>query len=259
MRLVVAGYGFVGHAFERAVCCTNEVSIFDPAKGYLANHHDFEYAQALLVCVSTPQNKDGACNMNNVFEVVAMSPDIPILIKSTISLEGWEILKDAFPNKRICFSPEFLRAESSEEDMQNMEYTIIAGDEKDTPFWNNWVKKQVCWVDIDIHNCSVPEAITIKYAENSYLALKVSFFNQIYDFCNVTNQDFETVRKLLCLDKRINDDHSMVTEERGWGGHCFPKDTSAFLKTAEQYGYDLNILRTAVDYNKKVRKTVDNQ
>jgi|TARA_B100001094_G_scaffold122927_1_gene118683 UDPglucose 6-dehydrogenase len=259
MRILIAGYGFVGHAFDKAVNMTNEITISDPAKGYLINHNDLVQPQAIVICVSTPQGSHGGCHMDNVYEVIEQSPDVPILIKSTISLEGWEMLKHVFPNKSICFSPEFLRAETADEDFKNMDYTIIAGDPKDTEFWNNWFKQQVCWVDLEIYNCPVPEAITLKYAENSYLALKVSFFNQLYDFCQVTNQDFETMRKLLCLDKRIGNSHSMVTEERGWGGHCFPKDTSAFLKTAEKYSYDLNILRTAVDYNKKIRKTIDNQ
>ena len=259
MRIVVTGYGFVGQAFERAVRDTNEVSINDPDKGYYSDHHDYKYANALVVCVSTPQNENGSCNMNNVYNVIEKAPDIPILIKSTISLEGWQMLKDTFPNKQMCFSPEFLRAETANEDFRNMKYTIIAGEQKDTEFWNTWFKSQVCWSKLEIHNCTVPEAITIKYAENSFLALKVSFFNQLSDFCELANLDFETVRRLLCTDQRINDDHSMVTEERGWGGHCFPKDTSAFLKTAEQYGYDLNILRSAVEYNKTIRKTVDNQ
>jgi len=259
MRILVVGYGFVGYAFDKAVNTTNEVSISDPAKGHLYDYHDEIHPQGIVVCVSTPQNEDGSCNIDNVYQVIEKAPNVPILIKSTISLEGWEFLKKSFPNKSMCFNPEFLRAKTAVEDFENMAYTIIAGEQEDTKFWNTWFKKQVCWSDLRIYNCPVPEAITLKYAENSFLALKVSFFNQIYDFCKLTNQDFETVRDLLCLDKRIGDDHSMVTEERGWGGHCFPKDTSAFLKTAEKYGYDLNILRIAVDYNKQIRKTVDNQ
>jgi len=257
LRIVIAGYGFVGYAFDKAVNMVNEVSISDPNKGY--NTADWEHAQAVVICVSTPQHKDGSCNINNVYEVIEKSPNVPILIKSTISLEGWTFLRESFPYRSICFSPEFLRADTAVEDFMNMKYTIIAGEAKDTEFWNEWFKKQIPWVDLKVYNCSVPEAITIKYAENSFLALKVSFFNQLYDFCKLTNQDFEIVRTLLCKDQRINDDHSIVTKERGWGGHCFPKDTSAFLKTAEKFDYDLNILRTAVDYNKKIRKTIDNQ
>ena len=256
MRIVVGGYGFVGHAFGHTIQSQNEVIIDDPLKGYSTT---LSHADALVVCVSTPENADGSCYMNNVYDIIEQYPSIPVLIKSTISLEGWEMLKDAFPKQSICFSPEFLRAETADEDFKNMEYAIIAGDRKDTEFWNNWFKAQTCWTNLKIHNCTVPEAITIKYAENSYLALKVSFFNQIYDFCKLANLDFDTVRKLLCIDPRIGDDHSMVTEERGWGGHCFPKDTSTFLKTAEHHGYDLNILRTAIKYNNKIRKTVDNQ
>lgn len=253
MKIGIAGYGFVGRAFEVAAVVSNEVLVNDPAKD---RNEDLSNVDALVICVSTPQADDGTCNIKNVADVLSNAPKVPVLIKSTISLEGYKYIQDNF-DLNINFSPEFLRAKTAVSDFLNMKYTIIAG--ADTNFWSAWFRDQPIWKNLSIYNCTIPEAITIKYAENSFLALKVSFFNQIYDFCKLTNQDFETVRSLLCKDERINEDHSIVTEERGWGGHCFPKDTSAFLKTAEKFDYDLNIIRTAVDYNKKIRKPIDNQ
>ena len=253
MNILIAGYGFVGRAFEVAALKSNTVLVNDPA---MDRNEDLSNVDALVICVSTPQADDGTCNITNVADVLSNAPNVPILIKSTISLEGYHYIKDNF-DLNINFSPEFLRAKTAVSDFLQMKYTIIAGE--DTTFWNKWFTKQLTWKNLIIHNCTIPEAITIKYAENSFLALKVSFFNQLYDFCKLANQDFETVRTLLCKDQRINDDHSIVTKERGWGGHCFPKDTSAFLKTAENFDYDLNILRTAIDYNEKIRKPIDNQ
>ena len=261
MKITIAGYGFVGKAINQVLSTHNEITIVDPIfypekKVYHSN------PDAVILCVSTPQADDGTCDMSNVFDVIQDTPaSIPILIKSTISLAGWEYIKETFPYHKICFSPEFLRADTAVEDFANMKYTIIGGEEDNRKFWFDFFVVQVnLWMTethaevFQIHQCTVPEAITIKYAENSFLALKVSFFNQIHDFCGIIDADFEVVRELLCMDKRINSDHSFVTSERGWGGHCFPKDTSALLATADAYGADLSVLRSAVEYNKKIRK-----
>ena len=252
MRITIAGYGFVGRAVAQSLT-NHTISLVDPIF-YPRNKIYTTTPDAVILCVSTPQADDGTCDMSNVFDVIQDTPaSIPILIKSTISLAGWEDIKETFPYHKICFSPEFLRADTAVEDFANMKYTIIGGEESHTAYWKDFFQQS--WSsELQIYTCTVPEAITIKYGENSFFALKVSFFNQIYDLCKLINADFDTVRTLLCLDERINEDHSAVTEQRGWGGHCFPKDTSAFLKIAETYGYDLSVLRSAVEYNNIIRK-----
>lgn len=260
MRIKIAGFGFVGKAVYAALHHNNEIDIVDPI---YKNSQDYDSKpEAVIICVSTPESHDGSCDMTNVFDVIAdTDPITPILIKSTISLEGWEYIKHTFPFHKICFSPEFLRAETATADFATMKYAIIGGDDIDyISYWVDFFNEQTSlWmpaedaVEFSIYTCSIPEAITIKYAENSFLALKVSFFNQIYDYCKLIDADFETVRTMLCLDTRIGESHTNVTAERGWGGHCFPKDTAAILKTADMRGYDMSVLKSAVDYNKQLR------
>jgi len=255
MKITIAGYGFVGKAvvnhFENSVNLFDKfvLEIVDPQFEEW-NYPISQDTDAVIICVSTPMSEeDGSCYMQNVIDVISDSPDVPILIKSTISLEGWEQIKLLFPKRKISFSPEFLRANTALEDFQNTKYMIIGNDTRDS-FWSSlFVKTLACRV----HHCTNEEAIIVKYMENSFLAMKVSFFNQVYDLCQKTNTEFSQVRHLLTLDKRINPDHSFVTDERGWWGHCFPKDTSAILHTAKQYDAQLSLIQETVDYNKKLK------
>ena len=96
MKIGIAGYGFVGQAHEGVLKDYHDIIISDPA---LKHYGDLRQADAIIVCVSTPQGSHGGCHMDNVYEVIEDSPDIPILIKSTISLEGWDMLRHVFPNK----------------------------------------------------------------------------------------------------------------------------------------------------------------
>lgn len=254
MKISVAGYGFVGRAVVEAFK-DHDYEIYDPMFPEW-NYSIRENTDAVIVCVSTPQSEDGSCDISNVVDVIDRAPDVPILIKSTISLEGWEQIKVTFPDRQIAFSPEFLRANSATDDFLNQKYMILGNDTPES-FWANLFTKR--FKRIRIHHCTAEEAITVKYAENSFLALKVSFFNQLYDLCQAAKIDFNEVRYLLTLDPRINDDHSFVTKERGWGGHCFPKDTSAFLHTADQYETSLSLIEEAIKYNKIIRLTKDTE
>jgi len=75
----------------------------------------------------------------------------------------------------------------------------------------------------------------------------------VFDLCTALNIEYECVRKAITDDPRIGDSHSYITEERGFGGHCFPKDVQALLKTAEEQGIELSLIKEALEYNNKVR------
>jgi UDPglucose 6-dehydrogenase len=242
MKIGIAGYGFVGKAHAAVLKDKHDIVVNDPALGFEA---DFADVDAIIVCVSTPQRPDGSCHMDNVYEVVETAPDVPILIKSTISVEGWRMLTDTFPNRMLNFSPEFLREASWQEDITNMKLMLIGG--TSCTFWSN-----VFGVNIEI--AEPEELILTKYARNSFLALKVAFFNQIYDLCNALDIEYAAVANYTGMDDRITHSHTQVTEQRGFGGHCFPKDTSALIKTAQRDNVELSILQEAVEYNKRIRK-----
>jgi UDPglucose 6-dehydrogenase len=243
MKIGIAGYGFVGRAHEAVLKDKHEVVISDPNLGYTA---DFNDVDGIIICVSTPQGSHGGCNMNNVYEVIESSPNVPILIKSTISVEGWDMLVHTFPNHMLNFSPEFLRAATAIEDLKNVDVMLIGG--VNERFWGN-----VFGVGIEF--ADPRELILAKYARNSFLALKVSFFNQIYDLCDALDIEYSAVAHYTTMDPRIGDSHSFITEERGFGGHCFPKDVNAIIKTGQRNNVDLSILKEAVEYNKSIRKS----
>jgi UDPglucose 6-dehydrogenase len=196
--------------------------------------------------VSTPPRKDGACEMKNVFDVIETTPDVPILIKSTISVEGWDMLVDAFPNRMLNFSPEFLRAASAVEDLQNTDSILVGG--SDPSFWGKVF-------NLPVEIAEVRELILAKYARNSFLALKVAFFNQMYDLCDALDVEYSAVAHYTTMDERIGNSHSFITEERGFGGHCFPKDINALVKTAQRNNVELSILKETVEYNRRIRKS----
>ena len=242
MKILIAGYGFVGRAHYEVLKFKHDVVINDPALGYNNSYDDVD---AVIVCVATPPREDGSCHMDNVFDVIEKTPDVPILIKSTISVEGWDTLLHKFPYKKLNFSPEFLRAESAVEDLKNMNLMLIGG--SDNVFWGNVF-------DINIEIASPVELILAKYARNSFLALKVAFFNQMYDLCDEMNIEYSAVAHYTTIDPRIGDSHSFVSKERGFGGHCFPKDIDALIRTAQRNNVELSILREAIKYNKSIRK-----
>ena len=242
MKILIAGYGFVGRAHHELLKDRHEIIIHDPALGYNAH---MQQVDAVIVCVATPQREDGSCEMANVYDVIERSSDVPILIKSTISVEGWDMLVDAFPNRMLNFSPEFLRAASAIEDLQNMKLMLVGG--TSCCFW-----RDVFRVDVEI--AEPRELILAKYARNSFLALKVAYFNQLYDLCDALNVEYSAVAHYTTMDPRIGDSHSFISKERGFGGHCFPKDTNAIIKTGQRNNVDLSILKEAVEYNRRIRK-----
>mgnify|MGYP000651484443 CR=1 FL=1 len=249
MRILIAGYGFVGQAHAQIFEDYHQVLVNDPDKEHFA---DLQHADAIIVCVATPPDNNGHCDFTNIVDVINKAPDVPILIKSTISLEGWRYINQQYPNKDIAFSPEFLRADHALEDFKNQKVIYIGGGQ--LHFWVNLLSNRLNTV---IELCEPEELILAKYFRNSFLATKVAFFNQIYDLCERLNIEYSAVAHYVTEDPRIGDSHSFITEERGFGGHCFPKDTSAIVSDAMGYGVNLSIIDEAIKYNSALRKKDD--
>ena len=245
MKLGIAGYGFVGQAQELLFKDYHDIIISDPAKGH---YGDLRHADAVIICVSTPPRQDGACEMANVFNVIDQSPDVPILIKSTISVEGWKMLVDL--NRNLTFSPEFLRAGYWQIDaLQNKDY-YFGGDSCN--YWSNLYLQSLGPINVSI---SDPEnLVAAKAFRNSFLALKVSFFNQVFDYCQAHDLNYEQVRSAIANDERIGHSHTSITDKRGYGGHCFPKDIKAVIKSGQAYNARLTLLEEADAYNSTIRR-----
>lgn len=246
--LVLAGYGFVGQAYYELLSTEYEVEIVDP-KFTDTLISDFPFASGLVCCVGTPINEQGVYDTTALYDVIKQTQkNIPILIKSTITISVWDELKKAFPKHNITFSPEFLRAKTAIEDVFNARHVILSGD--GVAFWAGIL--QDAHIGASIFTAEPEEAIVAKQFINAFLATKVSFFNQLYDYCCDNDIDYDSVKHLMVLDKRVGNSHTAISSRRGWGGYCFPKDTTALLKAAE--GTSLSVLSSACEYNNKVRK-----
>ena len=252
MKLIIAGYGYVGKAVENAFRQIADLHVVDPK--YNSNQIKDFAADGIIVCVGTPALENGTCDSSAIHQVFGEIPkDVPVLIKSTIALENFLQLQKQFPQHDITLSPEFLRGDHAINDFESQQFVILGGG--NVEFWKNVFVKR--FSHIETYVCTHREAILIKYAENSFLAIKVGFFNHLYDLSKLLGADFETVRHLLTKDTRIGEDHSYVPgldQQLGWGGHCLPKDTGAILNTAKLNNYNFEILEAAVSYNKKIRK-----
>lgn len=246
--IVIAGYGFVGRAVHAGIKDKVEVELVDPVLGdSVTQDHDPE---AVIISVSTPQGPDGSCKMDNVMDVLSTTPPgIPVLIKSTISLEGWTEIVKTYPRHIITFSPEFLRAKTATEDFLSQKTVLLGGGDVEY-----WIKFWADTMGTEAEVYGVKDLILAKYFRNSFLATKVAYFNQIYDLCQKAGADFESVRQCVALDDRIGAGHTKIDPERGFGGHCFPKDTQALLETAKILDSSLTIIDSAVKYNKRIRR-----
>lgn len=256
MKIIIAGYGFIGKAVFNALKAQHEMVIVDPL--YLDNkiehHHD---ADGLIICVPTPTDQNGVCNAGIVAEVMDQVPIfMPVLIKSTVTPGVATAFNELYSNHSMVFSPEFLRARSADQDFVNQQYVVLGGEDPEC-FWQELFQNTLPNCNI-VFNCTAEEACLVKYATNSFLALKTSFFNQIYDICAKTGTDYDIVRHIISNDKRIGSDHTIVPGpdgERGWGGHCFPKDTKAFLHWSTVVESPASLVESAINYNNKVRKS----
>lgn len=256
MKLIIAGYGFVGKAVSSAFKQKHEIVIVDPkyTDNQIKDHHD---ADGLIICVPTPTTEDSICDASTIANIMDTVPMfMPVLIKSTVTPAIAQGLREVYESHSICYSPEFLRERSAERDFLNQTHVIVGGEDPEG-FWHDLFLETLPNCKI-VFNCTEEEACLVKYTANSFLALKTSFFNQIFDICAKTGIDFNTVRHLISHDTRIGNDHTLVPGPdgvRGWGGNCFPKDTEAFVQWSNTIGAKSTLVESAIEYNKKVRKS----
>jgi UDPglucose 6-dehydrogenase len=254
-EIIIAGYGFVGKAVGKAIEHNTIIDIVDP-KITDNTISDYASADGLIICVGTPSTETGDCDISQIIDVLSKTPiHIPILIKSTVTPAYLEKILRLYPDHSICYSPEFLRAATANEDFANQTYMVIGGDDPEG-FWQTLFQESLSKCKL-FFNTSITEASMIKYTTNCFLSVKVAFFNQIYDMCQNNGADFDLVRQVLSHDTRIGNSHMMVPGpdgSRGFGGACFPKDTKAFVHYSDQTNTNVSIVESAIKYNKKVRK-----
>jgi UDPglucose 6-dehydrogenase len=256
MKIIIAGYGFVGKAVVESLK-NIIVYIVDP-KYNTSQISQNEDADGIIICVGTPSTDIGDCDVSQIYQVMDQVPEtMPVLIKSTIRPDYLNRLLVNYPKHSICYSPEFLRAATANEDFANQTYMVLGGFDPNW-MWENLFKQSLKNLNT-IEHCTLTEAAMVKYATNCFLSVKVAFFNQIYDMCQANGADYNKIVELLKLDERMGTSHMQVPGpdgSRGFGGACFPKDTSAFMYYADSLQMSHTLVESAIKYNKRVRKTL---
>lgn len=230
MKIVVAGYGFVGKAIYEALSKHNKIKLIidDPHLGYPNDDLDVD---GVVVCVATPMRKNGTCETDNVRDVFQKYNGTKYLIKSAVDpvwLSNWA---QAFKGS-YTYSPEFLRGSHLHADPTqefiNQEFAIYGGD--DCRWWDETFKAVLPNLQ-QVRYLTIEQAAFAKYIENTFFATKVTFFNEMYKlFHEIGFDGFDAMIEAITLDKRIGINHTQVPGpdgKFGFGGHCLPKDLTA--------------------------------
>lgn len=258
-KIGIIGHGYVGEAIAQATMPPLQAVIIDPAKGWNATYSDIKKeCSAIFICVPSPQSADGECDTSIIEEVLNNLADYTgtIISKVTAPPKFYEEQSKRFPN--LIYVPEFLRAQSHMTDFTSTKFLIIGG----TVSAYQRDAERICKMlqpSLDrIEFCRIGEAAFIKYSINSFLALKVVFMNELFQLAQKHDYLWKELQYLMLTDERIGKSHTQVPGPDGYfgfGGACFPKDTEALLKYAENLGVNLNILDAAVKKNTLLRLT----
>ena len=251
-KIAIYGYGTLGKTYQYFLHFTEIVKIQDPAFSLKIDNID-EF-QGAIISVPAPTADSGSVDITNILNCLQQIPNtIPILIKSTISINNWNEIKKFYPNHLITYSPEFLTESIPIGTLVNANRVVMSktGSYK---FWENMYKnayKHFSDDPIHIYIVKPEEAITVKQFANAFLATKLSFFHEMKDYVDKHELDFKIIKDAICHDTRIGNSHSMVLNESGWGGKCLPKDTKALLTYALENQIELSVIESAYSSNFK--------
>jgi len=259
-KIGIIGHGFVGSAIGNALDIIVDVVVMDPAKGYNATYEDLMECSGIFVCVPTPQDEDGTCDTSILGGILhnlhSHGYTGVIISKCTAPPDWYEACNITHPN--LIHAPEFLTAANATQDYANGEFAFIGGR---VPAYVREADRiiQLSQKNLKrIQHCTIAEAAMAKYAINTFMATKVVFMNELEALCSKTGVDFNQVAYMAIQDRRIGSSHMQVPGpdgNYGFGGACFPKDTSALLKYAEKHGVIMNVLDAAVKKNTLLRLT----
>ena len=282
---LVSGTCFSEFGFD--VCCVdkdsnkinnlknNIIPIYEPGlenlvkKNSAANRLSFsnninkniKEADVVFVAVGTPARRgDGHADLSYVYEAAEqiaknLSGYTLVVTKSTVPVgtgdEVKNIIKQTNPeaNFDIVSNPEFLREGNAIEDFMRPDRVIVGCETKKAKAIISTIYKPLYLIETPIIFTDLKTAELIKYSANAFLAVKISYINQMADLCEKVGADIRDVARGIGLDKRIGS--KFLHPGPGYGGSCFPKDTLALIETSKQNKTNISIVETVVKYNQQ--------
>ena len=224
---------------------------------------------ALFCAVGTPPDEDGSADLSYVLNVARtvgrnMKNYILFITKSTVPVGTSQKVKQAIKeelSKRgeeiefdVASNPEFLKEGDAIDDFMSPDRVVVGVESERAKSIMERVYSPFMMNNYRMIFTDVPSAEMIKYAANSMLATRISFMNDIANLCELVGADVNMVRKGIGSDTRIG--NKFLYPGIGYGGSCFPKDVKALIKTAEQNGYDMKVLKAVEEVNERQKSVL---
>jgi len=267
-KIGIIGHGFVGLAVETGLQTVADIRIHDKYKDTESLESVVKNSDILFLCLPTPMNEDGSCNISIIEEVLEeidfIEPGKTIIIKSTVPPGTTKWFSQEYKNHAFIFNPEFLTEKNFIQDFLDKDRIIIGFASKNNfrikydaviQLYQDFMKTQRTSAFIFATDSTTAEMT--KYIANCFFSTKVIFFNEMKQICDAAEIDFEDAVKMAILDPRIGKSHYKVPGpdgKHGFGGSCFPKDINALIVFAEENGVDPMLLESVWSKNLLLRE-----
>ena len=244
LNVAVIGCGVIGNALIKWIeeKTNHHILRVDPAKGF---NDDISSADVIFVSIHIPTEKNYSQDLTVLEGIINNCPNVPIYIRTTVLPGTCDRLSKQF-NKDVNFMPEFLTERVAAEDFYNQAMIFTKHEE---------LLKQI-FIGKKYIVMNSLEAEVTKYAHNVFGALKVTYFNGIYELCSKLKINYNNIRKGVLLSGYINEPHTQVPGPDGnfgYGGKCFPKDVNAFIHCLNETEIG-KLMELIPEINKKYRK-----
>ena len=260
MKVAIIGHGFVGKAIDFGILPEVERLLIDPI--YNTKIIDLEefLPEFIFICVPTPMNNDGSQNIELIKKIIEDISELNlksiIVIKSTVLPNFLVDFQSQLP--KIIYNPEFLRESNANEDFINSELIIFGGEIQYTNSLENFYKDFTICKSHSYTHTDIVTAAFIKYTINSFLASKVIFFNELFHLYNKSGakDSWKNFITVINHDSRIGSSHMQVPGPDGrfgYGGACFPKDSTAFYEFSKTMQHSMELLGKSIEINNSIR------
>ncbi len=264
LKLAIIGKGFVGSAVSNGFDKNVEQFIIDPK--YNDNTLDDMIAfdpSICFICLPTPQQQthqdvDVSYVRTALSSLSTLGYKGIVVIKSTITPNHLTKMKSDFKSLKLVYNPEFLTEANALQDFIDPDMQILGGKWRDCEAVEKAYIRYSAVKIVPTFKVDLITASLIKYTINSWLATKVTFFNEIYDLFKNSgaHASWDQFTEMVKNDPRIGDSHMQVPGtdgKQGFGGHCFPKDTNALIYYAKLVGVKLDVLDKVIKKNNTYR------